>query len=389
MTMKTMHEEKAKSKQDGLKLAVLESNKIRLTLCNCGAAIFDVEYRMPDGSLRHIVTGRDTPAAFAENPYNYGATVGRVANRIKDAELPMEDGICRLSRNEGKNHIHGGFTGFSHRIWEMEAGDKKPIPGAADTVHTAYLAHTADTAHAENTADTADLMCAENTADRAGSVLFTLVSPDGEEGYPGTLHASVRYTLTGGEILIEYTACADRDTVYSPTNHAYWCLGGQGTGIRDEILSIPAGRYVEVDDELIPTGRLKETEGTVFDFRTPCRLGDRLDAVLAEPRAKRGFDICYALDPGNAGLAARLEDPGSGLKLEVESSFPGIQLYTGNFLDDREGRNGVYFGPHMGVALECCAFPDTVHHKAFGSVRLRAGETWKRYIRYRIGEVGE
>ena len=326
-------------KQD-LRLAVLEDESIRLTLCNFGASVYALEYKYPDGHCQHIALGCDTPEAFSKNPYYYGATVGRVANRIKDAELPLDGKLFMLSRNEGKNQIHGGFRGLSGRIWDMEkSGD---------------------------------------------SVLFTVFSPDGDEGYPGNLKVSVRYTLNNDEILIEFMAASDSDTVFGPTNHTYWCLGGPGSKIDDEILCIAAGKCIEVDEEKIPTGRIMEAENTPFDFRKPVRIGDQMYADHPHLKANGGYDICYVLDPDLNGPAGSVEDPESGLRLEVESSFPGIQLYTGNSLDDRTGRGGIAFGPHSALCLECCAFPDTVHHDNFGSVLLKAGEVRRDHIRYRI-----
>ena len=277
--------------------------------------------RAPDryGTDAEITLGFDTLDGYLEHPTPYlGALVGRYANRIAGASFPLDGRIWQLTANEGRNVLHGGAGGFDKRVWDAE-----PVPHG---------------------------------------VRLTRVSPHGEEGFPGRLTIAATFTLeASGALAIRYEAHTDAPTVLNPTSHAYWNLAGAGTGpASDHELRIAASRITPVDDELLPTGAFADVTGTRFDFRTPRPTG-------------AGYDHNFVLDKGVTDRpeeVAELYDPGSGRVLTVATTEPGLQLYTGDFLDA-----GPY-GRCAGTALETQHFPDSPHHPHFPTTVLRPGEVF-------------
>ena len=252
-----------------------------------------------------------------------------------------------LATNNGPNHLHGGPTGFSRRLWHGE-----PLPKSAG----------------------GDL-----------GVKFTYISEDGEEGYPGRLTATVTYTLTGkDELKIEYTATTDKATPVNLTNHCYWNLAGAGSGsVLNHVLTLNCRRYVPVDEHLIPTGKLQEVAGTPMDFTKPAKIGARIDE-LKKDSPNGGYDHCYVVngEPGKLRLAARVVEPKSGRVMEVHTTEPGVQLYTGNFLSGSENDGG--YEQHGGFCLECQRFPDAPNQPEFPSAILKPGEVYSQTTVHRF-----
>ena len=307
------------------------------------------ELHVPDkqGKMADVVLGfKDLATYEAGHPY-FGATVGRVGNRIAKGRFTLEGKQYALATNNGPNHLHGGNVGFDKRIWKAQ-----PV----------------------------------QVADGA-AVRFTYVSPDGEEGYPGTLTSTVTYMLTDrDELKLDYTASTDKATPVNLTHHSYFNLSGEGHGdILGHELTILADRYTPVDDTLIPTGQLAEVEGTVMDFRKPVTIGARIAKVPGAPPG--GYDHNYVLRSGGGALAlaAVVRDPTSGRVLEVLTTEPGLQFYSGNFLDGTlVGKAGVAYARHAGFCLETQHFPDSVNRANFPTTILAPGQTYRSTTIYRF-----
>jgi len=314
-------------------LFTLERDGVRARIASFGCTLVGLELPDRAGRRADVVLGFDALAGYesARNPY-MGGLVGRCANRIGGARFVHDGREVRLAANEGRHHLHGGVRGFDRRAW------------------TGGL-------------------------DGDGRVVLARTSPAGEEGYPGSVEATATWALEpGGALALTLEARCDAPTPVNLAPHPYLDLSASGS-IHAHALEVRAERYVAVDDELVPTGALRPVEGTPFDFRRPHAIGARLEALRATPA--RGYDLCYALDPGDAAeprLAARLVDPGSGRGLELRTTRPGLQLYTGNHLDGLVGKGGRAYAAHAGVCLEPQGFPDAPNHPAFPSVLLRPGE---------------
>ena len=297
-----------------------------------------VEMHVPDrkGALADITLGFDSLAGYlTRHPY-FGVTTGRFANRIAGGKFTLDGQSYTLATNNGPNHLHGGVQGFDQRNW------------------------------------TAELLSAQ-------SVRFSYVSPDGEGGYPGTLHVAVIYTLTDDdELRIDYEATTDQATVLNLTNHAYWNLAGAGAGdILGHELMLRAKGFVAVDETGIPTGVIEPARGAM-DFSVAKRIVQDIAELTGEPG---GYDHCYVLDPAQPGamtLAAEAYDPTSGRLMTISTTEPGIQFYTGNYLDGSViGKGGTLYRKHSGFCLETQHFPDSPNQSAFPSTVLRPGQTFR------------
>ncbi|MBI4582930.1 MAG: galactose mutarotase [Planctomycetes bacterium] len=308
-----------------------------------GALLVSLEAPDRQGKLKNVVLGFDDLKGYlAGHPY-FGCTVGRFCNRIAKGKFTLNGVEYKLAVNNGPNHLHGGNIGLDKKVWKAVAAESAEGP----------------------------------------SVKFTCLSPDGEEGYPGNLHVEVVYTLTQkDELRLDYTARTDKATPVNLTNHSYFNLAGAGSGsILGHELMINADRYLPVDDTLIPTGELKEVQGTPMDFTRPFTIGGaRLDQVQG------GYDHCYALKKsgGELSLCARAREPKSGRVLEISTTEPGVQLYTGNFLDGVNGAGGAVYRKHDGFCLETQHFPDSVNRPGFPSTILEPGRTFKSTTVYRF-----
>jgi aldose 1-epimerase len=306
--------------------------------------------RAPDrkGRLADIVLGHDTAAEYEASQDFFGVTVGRFANRIAGGRFTLDGVTYQLPRNNGANSLHGGGKGFDRVLWEVG-----PV-----------------------------------SSGKQAAVTFTHVSPDGDSGYPGRLAVSVTYALDdAGALTITFAAETDRPTIVSLTNHALFNLAGDCTpgGAMNQRLTIPASRYTPVDEGLIPTGAMAQVAGTPFDFRAakPIARGLR-DGTDPQVRIGRGFDHNWVLDKGRTalpGLVARAEDPGSGRRIEMLSTEPGVQFYSGNFLDGTiRGKHGCVYRMGDGFALEPQRFPDTPNRPEFGSARLDPGKPYRHVM---------
>lgn len=315
-----------------------------------GGAI--VSIRVPDreGRLADVVLGYDHVQGYVDDDAYLGALIGRYSNRIRGGRFTLDGREHALPVNDGANHLHGGPRGFHKRLW------------AADPVHTP-----------------------------AGlGVALAYTSPDGEEGYPGTLEARVTYALTAdGELTVDYTATADRPTPVGLTQHSYFNLAGDpGRDVLGHELQLHARRYTPVDDGLIPTGELAAVAGTPFDFRAPLPIGARLAADDPQLARAGGYDHNFVLDGGGGALslAARVHEPVSGRTLEVHTTEPGLQFYSGNFLDGSiRGKGGVRYGYRCGFCLEPQHFPDSPNQPSFPPAILRPGERYASRTVYRFG----
>jgi aldose 1-epimerase len=310
--------------------------------------------RAPDcsGRVADVVLGADDLASYVNRPGYFGVTVGRYANRIAGGRFSLDGVRYQLPTNDGANSLHGGGRGFDKVVWRVVSMDSGPPARAV-------LAHR---------------------------------SRDGDSGYPGTIDATVTYALdASGTLSITFEATTDRPTILNMTNHAIFNLAGDGApgGALDQLLTVPARAFTPVGADLIPTGELRPVAGTPFDFRAPRRLAqDIRDGRDEQLRFGRGYDHNFALDKGVTAtpeLAARLEDPGSGRVLEVLTTEPGLQVYTGNFLDGTyAGKSGHLYRMGDGIALEPQKFPDAPNHPEFVSARIDPGRPYRHAMAYRV-----
>lgn len=303
-----------------------------------------VSLRTPDreGRLDDIVLGFESLEPYVEGSPYFGSIIGRYGNRIAGGEFTLDGETFELATNDGPNHLHGGDRGFDKVVW--------------------------DAAPFEN--------------DTTVGVTFSHTSPDGEEGYPGTLEVEVTYTLTDAdELVFDYRATTDGATPVNLTQHSYFNLAGAGRGdVLDHELMIAADSFTPVDSTLIPTGELRPVEGTPFDFRTPTPIGRRIDADDTQIRYGPGYDHNFVLSrtSDDPELAARVVEPTTGRILEVRTTEPGLQFYSGNFLDGTiTGKEGRVYGHRGGLCLETQHFPDSPNQPAFPSTILRPGEEYR------------
>ena len=303
-----------------------------------GATITELQVPDRSGARTNVVLGADTLDQYLKGFPASAAVIGRVANRIAKARFTLDGVEYKLAANSGPNHIHGGNRGFARVIWRAQALPAGPHEAA---------------------------------------VQFTYLSKDGEEGYPGNLTVKVTYTLSDdNELRIDYEATTDRATPVNLTNHAYFNLAGFGN-VLDHELWLAATRYTLADDQLIPTGEIAAVAGTPLDFTTPTRIGARIEEL--KPRLN-GYDHNFVLNSGGTSLAlaARATDPKSGRVMEMRTTEPGVQLYTGNHLNGKQaGVGGVAYPKYGGFCLETQHYPDSVHHPEFPSTILRPGQVFK------------
>jgi aldose 1-epimerase len=305
-----------------------------------------------NGKLADVVLGYDDLSSYVDHPNYFGVTVGRYANRIAGGRFALDGVAYQLPLNDKTNSLHGGGKGFDKVVWKVASLKSGPT----------------------------------------ASLVLSYSSPDGDSGYPGKLDVTVTYSLDeAGALTIAYDAKTTKPTIVNMTNHAIFNLAGEGSpsGATGHLLTIPAKAYTPVNARLIPTGELKPVEGTVFDFRTPRRVADGIrDGRDEQIRFGQGYDHNFALDKGQTmkpELAARLEDPESGRVLEVLSTEPGVQFYTGNFLDGiYVGKSGHLYRMGDGIALEPQKFPDAPNQPNFLSARVDPGKPYRHVMIYRL-----
>ena len=326
-TLKRVEQAGFRKTEDGseVKLITLRNSKgMSAQIITYGAIIKELQAPDRNGKFTNVVLTTDSLQKYQRGFGGAAAIIGRVANRIGGAQFELDGTTYKLAANNGKNSIHGGRKGFAQVVWTVEAVPMK---------------------------------------DNESSVTLTYLSKDGEEGFPGNLKTSVTYSLTdNNEFRIDYEAETDKPTIVNLTNHAYWNLAGGGSCL-DNILWIPSGSYTPADADLIPTGEILPLKGTLMDFNQPTPIGDRIERL--KPRMN-GYDHNYILGEERAmKLAARLIEPKSGRIMEVRTTQPAVQLYTGNHLG------------HTAVCLETQHYPDAIHHKNFPSIVVRPGEPLK------------
>jgi aldose 1-epimerase len=325
-------------------ITLTNSHGIRARIISYGATLQALEVPDRNGRSADVVLGYDDLQGYVHRGNYFGATIGRFANRIAGGTFVLDGRRYQLSRNDKGNSLHGGTEGFDKRVWRVGALRQGPT----------------------------------------ASVTFVLTSPAGDQGFPGKLEVSTTYTLDeSGNLGIEYRATTDAPTLVNLTNHALFNLAGEGAeeGVLGHRLTVPASHYTPVDAALIPTGELVPVSGTVFDFVRGQRIGIGIrDGRDAQIVAGRGYDHNFALDAGLTKapkLAARLEDPQSGRVLEIWSTEPGVQVYTGNFLDGTlVGKHGHLYRMGDGIALEPQKFPNAPNESRFVSSRVDPGEPY-------------
>ncbi|MDE3237087.1 MAG: galactose mutarotase [Bacteroidota bacterium] len=317
-------------------------NGVTVKISNYGGTV--TSWIVPDkkGDRSSILLGFDSLSGYLAKPPYFGALIGRYGNRIANASFSLDGKTYKLSANDGKNSLHGGIKGFDKVVWDVKT-----------------------------------------IADSIPSLVLTYLSKDGEEGYPGNLTVTVQYTLTDdNELSIEYTAQTDKPTPVNLTNHNYYNLTGDHSNtILKHILFIDADKYTPVDSTLIPTGELKDVKGTPFDFTTPTAIGARINSV------KGGYDHNWVLNRKDSSLqlVATVSDTLSGRKLDVYTTEPGLQFYSGNFLNGSIiGSDGKPFNQHTGLCLETQHFPDSPNKKDFPSTILRPGEKYHSITKYKF-----
>jgi len=314
---------------------------MEVTIMTYGGIITSLKTPDKAGVSKDVVLGFPTLAQYLESSPYFGALIGRYGNRIANGKFTLDGKTYALAKNDGPNHLHGGNKGFDKVVWNAS----------------------------------------ERPGQNSATLVLARLSADGEEGYPGNLHVKVTYTLNQDNSLdIRYEARTDQKTVINLTNHSYFNLSGDfSSTILDHVLQIPADSYLPVDAGLIPTGEIQPVTGTPFDFREPKKIGEDINAVNEQLKRGMGFDHCWVLNKqdGEMALAARVYEPGSGRVLEVYTTEPGIQFYTGNFLDGTlTAKNGGTYARRSGFCLETEHFPDSPNQKEFPSVVLNPGDQY-------------
>lgn len=335
-----------------VEVVTLEAASLQITILTLGAAIHSV--RMPDrlGRIADVALGYATLEDYLAHSAYMGATVGRVANRLANGRFDLDGRLCQVTVNDGAHSLHGGASGLDRRVWEIVDIREGDAPG----------------------------------------LTLSCISPDGDQGFPGTLAIFADFSLSpDGVLAIDYRATTDRPTVVNLSCHAYWNMAGEGApeGAMGNHLTLFADEYLPTDAHAIPTGAFRAVDGTVFDFRSPTAVGLRVrDGSDEQIRLGQGYDHCWVVSRAPVDqprVIALLEDPVSGRAMEVSSDQPGVQMYSGNFLDGTTvGKSGRLYRQGDAVVLEPQMFPDTPNHPAFGSIRLDPGQTYLNRIRFRF-----
>ena len=324
-------------------IEIANANGVRVSVLSYGGVIRTLHTPDRAGNFADVALGYDTIDGYLTDTAYLGALVGRVANRVRAGRMRVNGRELTLAQNADGNHLHGGVRGFDKAVWAMAPFER----------------------------------------DDAAGVVLTHVSPDGDEGYPGTLRVEVTYTLDDSDRLrVDYRATADAVTPVNLTQHSYFNLHGAGSGdILDHEITLLASHFTPIDDTFIPTGELRSVHGTPFDFTTPHAVGERIGDDDQQLTFGRGYDHNFVLDRDSLSelpLAARVSEPVSGRGVDVYTSEPGIQFYSGNFLDGRAIGKGAHpYEFRTGLALETQHFPDAPNHPGFPSIMLRPGAGYR------------
>jgi aldose 1-epimerase len=327
-----------------VEMYTLDGHNIQIKIITYGGSI--ISLRTPDrgGKLNDVVLGFDSLDGYVAKSTFFGALVGRYANRIANGHFTLDRITYTLPINDGHNTLHGG-KGFDKVVWQA-----KPIENGVELKH---------------------------------------MSHDGDQGFPGNLAVTVRYTLVKRDLVIDYEATTDKDTVVNLTNHSYFNLAGHGSGdILKHVVQINASNYTPADATLIPTGEIALVEGTPFDFRTPHVIGERINQGNEQLRTAKGYDQNWVLSnkDGKLGEAARVYEPSTGRTSEVLTTEPGLQFYTGNHMEGTfTGKQGRLYGFRSAFCLETEHFPDSPNHPNFPSTELKVGQRYHSVTIFRFG----
>jgi aldose 1-epimerase len=300
-----------------------------------------------DGKILDVILGYDSLAAYEKNNPFFGALVGRYGNRIGKGKFSLDGKEYSLVKNNNGNHLHGGTKGFDKVFWNIE----------------------------------------ELAVENGVALKLSYLSKDMEEGYPGNLQTEVIYTLTDDNtVKFDYKATTDKKTIVNLTQHTYFNLNGGKSDILSHVIALNADRFVAVDETLIPTGELKEVANTPFDFRTPFVIGGRINAKDQQIEFGKGYDHCWVINGEGLKQTAVVYDSTSGIEMQVFTTEPGVQFYTGNFLNGSlTGKNNVVYNQRTGFCLETQHFPDSPNKNNFPSVVLNPGETYTSQTTYNFG----
>lgn len=324
------------------------ANGVEARIINYGGIVLSLKVPDRNGQFGDVVLGFDTLAEYEQKSPYFGCLIGRYGNRIAGGRFTLNGVTYQLATNDGPNHLHGGIKGFDKRVWKVERAEVTP---------------------------------------QGPQLVLSYLSPDGEEGYPGNLHVTATYTLTKDNGLrLDYRATTDKDTIVNLTQHSYFNLAGHGD-ILGHVVYLNADRFTPVDATLIPTGELRPVEGTPFDFRKPTAIGARIQQDDEQLRYGRGYDHNWVINkkPGELALHARVVEPTTGRVLEVLSTEPGLQFYSGNFLDGTlKGKYGQVYAHRSGFCMEPQHFPDSPNKPNFPSVVLKPGQEYRNTIIYRF-----
>ncbi|MEO8404148.1 MAG: aldose epimerase family protein, partial [Chitinophagaceae bacterium] len=322
-------------------------NNVTAEFTNYGARLVSLMVPDKSGNMVDVVLGHDSLGGYAKPGESFfGTTIGRYGNRIGKAKFVLDGKTYTLDANNGGNSLHGGRQGFHTKVWEAAQKDSQTI-------------------------------------------VFTYLSKDGDAGYPGNLNAKVTFTLTNDNALqIDYEATTDANTVVNLTNHTYFNLNGAGSGtINDHELMIDADNITPVDAGLIPTGKMMKVEGTPFDFRKPMTIGSRIDSANEQLTFGKGYDHNYVLNGANGTLktVCTVKGDKTGITMDVSTDQPGLQFYTGNFLDGSEiGKGGKAYGHRTALCLETQHYPDSPNQPSFPTTELKPGQTYKTTSVYKF-----
>lgn len=323
--------------------------KLRAQVINYGGILTSLEVPDREGNLADIVLGYDSLSSYLEKTPYFGAILGRYGNRIAGGQFSINDKHYQLATNNGPNHLHGGLQGFDKVVWQAKSDETE------------------------------------------NSVIITLkyVSPDGEEGYPGNLSSTVTYTFTENQVAVSYFATTDQPTVVNLSQHTYFNLSACKEDILSHELQLSASRFLPVDSVSIPTGELRSVSGTPFDFTESKRIGKQIEQKNQQLQYGNGYDHCWVLDAKSSekpSLAGTLYHQTSGRLMEVYTTEPGIQLYTGNYLGEKfAGKNGFKYPSRYGLCLETQHFPDSPNQLDFPSTVLLPGDEYKSETIFRFG----
>lgn len=315
-------------------------NGMKVVVSDFGATLVSVYVPNRAGGLTDVVLGHDKVEDYEKSTVFFGATVGRNANRIGGAEFCLDGKTYPLAANDGANNLHSNPNGYHIRIWEVNQGDNE----------------------------------------LGESISFSLFSPDGDQGYPGNLNVTVSYILTPeNALMLHYKAAGDQNTIVNMTNHSYFNLAGHDSGTAmNQKVWINADQFTEADEASIPTGKLISVENTPMDFRGNAVIGARIDEDYEALNFGGGYDHNWVLNNnGQYELAAKMSDETSGIEMKVYTDLPGMQFYTGNFLDKEPGKNGAVYEKRAGVCFETQYFPDAIHHPEFVSPVLKASDEYE------------